>query len=111
MESFYEECLCHELKLRGLGFERQLLVPISYKGLSIECKYRLDLLVQQMIVLELKTVERVLPLHEAQLLTYLRLLNKPVGLIINFQRSGIEERNREAGSMTFGFLRASVSPW
>jgi GxxExxY protein len=84
MESVYEECLCHELKLRSLSFERQLLVPVVYKGISIDCKYRLDLLVQGIVVLELKTVERVLPIHEAQLLTYLRLLKKPVGLIVNF---------------------------
>jgi GxxExxY protein len=96
MESVYEECLCHELKLRGLTFERQMLVPICYKGVSIGCKYRLDLLVQQIVVVELKTVERVLPLHEAQLLTYLRLLKKPVGLIINFNvpvlKNGIVRR-------------------
>jgi GxxExxY protein len=84
MESVYEECLCHELKLRGLGFERQMLVPIQYKGISIDCKYRLDLLVQTTVIVELKTVEHVLPIHEAQLLTYLRLLRKPVGLIVNF---------------------------
>ncbi len=96
MESVYEECLCHELRLRGLRFERQMLVPVTYKGVSIDCKYRLDLLVQDIVILELKTVERVLPIHEAQLLTYLRLLKKPVGLIINFNvpalRHGIVRR-------------------
>ncbi len=96
MESVYEECLCHELRLRGLAFERQMLVPVIYKGVSIDCKYRLDLLVQNIVVLELKTVERVLPIHEAQLLTYLRLLKKPVGLIMNFNvpalRHGIVRR-------------------
>jgi GxxExxY protein len=96
MESVYEECLCHELRLRGLGFERQMLVPVTYKGVSVDCKYRLDLLVQDIVILELKTVDRVLPIHEAQLLTYLRLLKKPVGLIINFNvpalRYGIVRR-------------------
>jgi GxxExxY protein len=96
MESVYEECICHELRLRGLGFERQMLVPVTYKGVSVDCKYRLDLLVQDIVILELKTVDRVLPIHEAQLLTYLRLLKKPVGLIINFNvpalRHGIVRR-------------------
>jgi GxxExxY protein len=96
MESVYQECLCHELKLRGLSFERQLLVPLVYKGVSVDCKYRLDLLVEGIVVAELKTVERVLPIHEAQLLTYLRLLKKPVGLIINFNvpvlKNGIVRR-------------------
>ena len=95
-EAIYEECLCHELSLRGLNFERQLLVPVVYKGVRLESKYRLDVLVQDTVILELKTIERILPIHEAQLLTYLRLLAKPVGLIINFNvpalRHGIVRR-------------------
>jgi GxxExxY protein len=96
LEGIYEECLCHELALRKLGFERQLVVPVVYKGMKLECKYRVDVLVEATVVLELKTVERVLPIHEAQLLTYLRLLSKPVGLILNFNvpamRHGIVRR-------------------
>ena len=96
LEGIYEECLCHELALRKLGFERQLIVPVMYKGIKLECKYRVDVLVENAVVLELKTVERILPLHEAQLLTYLRLLSKPVGLILNFNvpamRHGIVRR-------------------
>jgi GxxExxY protein len=95
-EAIYEECLCRELALRGLNFERQLLVPVVYKGVRLESKYRLDVLVQDTVILELKTVDRILPIHEAQLLTYLRLLAKPVGLIINFNvpalRHGIIRR-------------------
>ena len=95
-EAIYEECLCRELALRGLNFERQLLVPVVYKGVRLESKYRLDVLVQDTVILELKTIERILPIHEAQLLTYLRLLAKPVGLIINFNvpalRHGIVRR-------------------
>jgi len=95
-ESIYEECLCHELSLRGLKFERQLFVPVVYKGIRLESKYRLDVLVEDTVVLELKTVDHILPIHEAQLLTYLRLLAKPVGLIINFNvpalRHGIVRR-------------------
>ncbi len=96
MESVYEECLCHEMRMRDLSFERQMFVPVTYKGVPVDCKYRLDLLVQNIVIVELKTVERVLPIHEAQLLTYLRLLKKPVGLIINFNvpalRHGIVRR-------------------
>ena len=96
LEAIYEECLCHELALRGLSFERQLIVPVIYKGVKLESKHRLDVLVQNTVILELKTVDRILPIHEAQLLTYLRLLSKPVGLIINFNvpalRLGIVRR-------------------
>jgi len=96
LESIYEECLCHELTLRGLRFERQLIVPVLYKGVKLECKHRCDVLVENTVVLELKTVDRILPIHQAQLLTYLRLLSKPVGLIINFNvpvlRQGIVRR-------------------
>ncbi|HRG94675.1 MAG TPA: GxxExxY protein [Polyangiaceae bacterium] len=84
LESAYEECLCCELGLRGVGFARQVELPISYKGASLTCGYRMDLVVADALVVELKAVERVLPLHEAQLLTYLRLSQKRVGLLINF---------------------------
>src|SRR5262252_5907709 len=62
-ESIYEECLCHELSLRGLKFERQLFVPVVYKGIKLESKYRLDVLVEDTVILELKTVDRILPIH------------------------------------------------
>jgi GxxExxY protein len=84
LESVYEMCLCRELTLRNLSFERQVPVPVFYKGLNIECGYRLDLLVEGIVVLELKSIDCILPVHEAQLLTYLKLLNKPVGFLINF---------------------------
>jgi len=84
MESIYEECLCHELGLRGLHFRRQVAVPLIYKGKDLDCTHRLDLLVQDTVILELKCVERILRIHEAQLLTYLKLMDKPVGLLINF---------------------------
>jgi len=85
MESAYEECLCHELRLRGVGFERQLPLPVEYKGLKLECGYRLDVVVEDAVILELKCVERVLPVHVAQLMTYLKMTGKRVGLIINFK--------------------------
>ena len=93
LESAYEECLCHELNLRGLRFERQITVPVAYKGINLDCGYKLDLLVESTVILELKCVERITSIHEAQLLTYMKLLNKPVGFIINFNvpvlRAGI----------------------
>ena len=84
LESAYEECLCHELHLRGLDFKRQVELPLLYKGLKLDCGYKLDLIVQDRIILVLKAVEKLLPIHEAQLLTYLRLTGKRVGLLINF---------------------------
>jgi len=84
LESVYEECLCHELHLRGLSFQRQVVVPVIYKKVALDCGYRLDLIVEDTVILELKCVERVLAIHAAQLLTYLKLLDKPVGFIINF---------------------------
>jgi GxxExxY protein len=84
LESAYEECLCRELDLRGLTFQRQVPLPVEYKGVKLDCGYRLDLVVQDLVVLELKCVDHILPVHEAQLLTYLKLTGKRIGLIINF---------------------------
>ncbi|MDP8247392.1 MAG: GxxExxY protein [Candidatus Tritonobacter lacicola] len=84
LESAYEECLCRELTLQGVSFDRQRPLPIEYKGLRLDCGYRLDLLVENEVVVEIKAVENVLPIHEAQLLTYLKLGNWKVGLLINF---------------------------
>ena len=84
LESAYEECLCHELHLRGLSFERQVDLPVPYKGLLLGCGYKMDLVVEHEVVLELKAIESILPVHEAQLLTYLKLSGKHVGLLINF---------------------------
>jgi GxxExxY protein len=94
LESVYEACLAHELAVLGLYIARQQSLPISYKGLQLDMAYRLDLVVENLVLLELKSVERVEPIHEAQLLTYLRLARLPVGLIINFNvhllRQGIK---------------------
>lgn len=96
LESTYEECLCHELHLRRIRFQRQLDLPVLYKGLKLNCGYRLDLLVEDTVLVEVKAVEQLLPVHEAQLLTYLRLAAKPVGLLINFNvpllKDGIRRR-------------------
>ena len=87
LESAYEECLCHEFHLRGICFERQRPLPVEYKGVKLDCGYRLDLIVENKVILEIKCVEHVLPVHEAQLLTYLRMTGMRVGLILNFNIS------------------------
>ena len=84
LESASEECLCHEFNLRGLKFQRQVALPVEYKDVKLDCGYRLDLVIEDSVVQELKCVEHTLPVHEAQLLTYLKLTGKRVGLIINF---------------------------
>ncbi len=84
LESAYEECLCKELSLRGISFTRQNPVPVEYKNTKLECGYRLDLLIENTVVVELKSIHKILPIHEAQLLTYLRLGKWKVGLLINF---------------------------
>ncbi|MCX7765780.1 MAG: GxxExxY protein [Candidatus Sumerlaeia bacterium] len=84
LESAYEECLCRELTLRKIPFERERKLPIEYKGIKLHCGYRLDLLIANLVVVEIKTVEALLPIHETQLLTYLKLGGWKVGLLINF---------------------------
>jgi GxxExxY protein len=84
LESAYEECLCHELNLRNIQSQRQVPLPVVYKGTKLDCGYRIDLLVKDEVVVELKTVEGILPIHEAQAPTYMRLGGWRVGLIINF---------------------------
>ena len=84
LESAYEECLCYELSQLGIGFERQKPLPVRYKNVNLDCGYRLDLIVEGRIIIELKTVEQLLPIHEAQMLTYLKLSALSLGLLINF---------------------------
>ena len=84
LESAYRECVCYELSQMGLAFTREVQLPLSYKGLKLDCSYRIDLLVEDEIVVELKSVEQILPVHSAQLLTYLKAAHKQVGLLINF---------------------------
>jgi GxxExxY protein len=84
LESVYEECLCYELSQLGLRFERQVHLPLIYKGIKLDCGHKLDLVVEDSIVVELKSIEDLAPVHHAQLLTYLKSLNKRVGLLINF---------------------------
>ena len=84
LESAYEECICRELSMRGIDFQRQVSLPVTYKGVRLDCGYRLDLVVEDKVIVELKSVKELEPIHEAQLLTYLRLSGRKVGLLMNF---------------------------
>lgn len=84
LESAFEECLAREFALRGINYERQKPVPVIYKGIKLECGYRIDLLVERRIVVELKSIEEIAPIHESVVLTYLKLSGNTVGLLINF---------------------------
>ncbi len=84
LESAYEACLAREFELRNIPFRRQVALPIEYKGLQLECGYRLDFIIDESIVLEIKAIEKTPPIHEAQLLTYLRLTGLRVGLLVDF---------------------------
>lgn len=84
LESAYQKCMAREFFLRGFRFQSQLIVPLLYKGIELETDYRLDFLVEDAIVLELKAMDGILPVHEAQILTYMKLMNKPKGVLINF---------------------------
>jgi GxxExxY protein len=91
LESIYEECLCQELRFREIRFDRQHPLPIAYKGLALDCGYRVDLLVAEAIVVEIKAVQSLDPIHEAQLLTYMKLGGWKVGLLINFNVSVLKD--------------------
>ena len=84
LESAYETCLCRELHLRGIRFKQQVALPVEYRGLNLDCGYRLDLVVERSIIVEVKAVGRLLPIHRAQVLTYLKLTGYRLGLLINF---------------------------
>lgn len=100
LESAYEECLCLELSLLGIPFERQVPLPIVYKSMTLLRAYKPDLLIDKAVIVELKTIEKILPVHEAQLLTYLRLSGLERGLLFNFNsvplKSGIRRLNRSS---------------
>ncbi len=91
LESSYEQCLCHELYLRSISFERQKELPIVYKKITLDCCYRLDVVVEDTIILELKSCEKIEPIHRAQLLTYLKLSGKSLGLLLNFNTPYMRE--------------------
>lgn len=91
LESAYEVCLCHELKLRGIPFTYQTSLPVVYKDVRLDCGYRIDICVDNRIIVELKSVDEISDLHRAQLLTYLRLSGKKVGLLLNFNSSVLKD--------------------
>jgi len=96
LETAYEHCLCHEFDQHALPYARQVDLPLDYDGRLLDCGYRADIIVANKVILELKSVERILPLHEAQLLTYLRLSRCRIGLLLNFNvvslKNGIRRR-------------------
>jgi len=91
LESAYEECYCYELKLQGVSLERQKQIPLVYKEITLDCGYRMDVVADKKVVIEIKCVEKILPIHEAQLLTYLKLSGMQVGLIINFHSPTLKD--------------------
>ncbi len=94
LESTYEQCLVHELKINDIPFKIQWPLPVEYKGIKLDCGYRIDICVDDDIILELKSVDKILPIHEAQLLTYMKLAQIKIGLLMNFNvkfmRNGIK---------------------
>jgi len=96
LESAYEECLCHELSLKSLQYDRQRKLPLTYKGIQLDCGYRIDLFVEERVIVELKTIDKLSPIHDAQLLTYMKRAKSSVGLLINFNvpvlRNGIRRK-------------------
>ena len=114
LESAYEECLCYELSKAGLKFVRQVPLPVHYEQVALDCGYRMDLVVEGILILELKTTEKLLPIHEAQLLIYLKLSGLALGFLINFNvpvlREGIRRiANNYSPSSALPRLRGSTS--
>lgn len=91
LESAYEECICYELELRRIKFERQKALPIHYKGKRLDCGYRLDIVIDNKIITELKSIEKIEPIHKAQLLSYLKLSGQKLGLLLNFNVSVMKD--------------------
>jgi GxxExxY protein len=105
LESVYQDCLKKEFTLRNINFKSQLVVPVNYKGLILGTEYRLDFLVEDEIVIELKAMDGILPVHEAQLLTYMKLLQKGKGILINFNCANIvKEGAKQMVSEYFALL-------
>lgn len=96
LESVYHSSLKKELTIRGFDFQTELIIPVNYKGLEVEAGLRCDLFVEKSLVVELKAIEKVLPIHEAQLLTYMKLLEAPIGLIINFNVTHIFKEGQKS---------------
>jgi GxxExxY protein len=91
LESAYEECLCHELGQAAMVYRRQVPLPVVYKSVRLDCGYRLDVVVENRVIVELKAVERLMPIHEAQMLTYLKLSGIPTGRLLNFNTPALKD--------------------
>ena len=91
LEAVYEDCLCHELAQGGFAFQRQVELPVIYKGVQLQSAYRLDLLIEARLIVEIKAIDRIMPIHEAQLLTYLRISGHRTGLILNFNHAVLKD--------------------
>lgn len=109
LESVYEQCLCYELAQRKVSFRRQVDLPVVYKSVNLTCGYRMDLVVEELVIVEIKAVEQILKIHEAQLLSYLRLNGKSVGLLINFHTPVLKSGIRRVVNNLKRTLRLSVS--
>lgn len=95
LESVYHRCLLKELSIRDFNFQSELVLPINYKGIVVESNLRCDLFIENSLIVELKAVDKVLPIHEAQLMTYMKLLKVPMGLIINFNVTNIYKEGQK----------------
>jgi GxxExxY protein len=104
LEGIYEECVCHELAARGVAYKRQFVMPVAYKGVELDSVYRLDLVVEDRVIVEFKSVDVVLPVHFAQLSTYLRATHFEVGLLINFNVAVLKQGIRRFTKSTDKFL-------
>jgi GxxExxY protein len=109
LESAYEDCVAHELSLRGFAFRRQVEIPLEYKGVRLTCSYRADFVVENRIVVELKAVDHLTAIHVAQLSTYLRLTGLEVGLLINFETALLKQGIRRLVRPQ-EFLQSPISP-
>lgn len=113
LESAYEICLCRELNIRQIQFQRQLPIALEYKGVKLDCGYRSDVIIEETVLLEVKAVDALLPIHEAQLLSYLKLTGLSLGLLINFNvellRDGIRRRVLNSGPPVFGSVSSVLS--
>jgi GxxExxY protein len=109
LESTYEECLCYELSIRGLSFVRQQVLAVDYKSVVIDCGYRMDLVVANAVVVEIKALNALLPLHQAQLLTYLKLGGYRTGLLINFNVAVLKQGVRRVVQPRVGGQAASAT--
>ena len=95
LESVYHKCLIKELSIRDFEFKSELIIPINYKGIEIDANLKCDLFIENILVVELKAVDKILPIHEAQMLTYMKLLKSPLGLMINFNVTNIYNQGQK----------------